>query len=236
VDKVIESPTIAGMAQWIEGATDSGLVMNDDAVETPTCVVPLQTSGSAPPFFCVHPAGGSPLCYVNLASHLGTDRPFLGFQSPGLFGECEPLTTVSEIASHYVNAMKAVQPVGPYYLGGWSSGGPVTFEMARTLERQGDKVALLALLDCGVMESDAGMRDRKSVGLRDMLSGGLLLLKFGSQIGVPLSYRELRMLGQFVGISLPPRLRDVFRGDGKSKLGRFGTLIGEIFRSMEILE
>src|SRR5205823_2243155 len=47
----------------------------------------------------------------------------------------------------YVAALQAVQPVGPYLLGGWSFGGVVAFEMAQQLHAQGQTVALLALLD-----------------------------------------------------------------------------------------
>ena len=56
-------------------------------------------------------------------------------------------TRIEEMASDYLTALRAVQPEGPYLLGGWSLGGIVAFEMAQQLEAQGQKVALLALLD-----------------------------------------------------------------------------------------
>jgi len=43
--------------------------------------------------------------------------------------------------------MREVQPAGPYMLGGRSSGGTIAFEMACQLEAEGEKVAVLALLD-----------------------------------------------------------------------------------------
>jgi thioesterase domain-containing protein len=51
------------------------------------------------------------------------------------------------MASDYLAALRAVQPEGPYLLGGWSLGGIIAFEMAQQLEAQGQKVALLALMD-----------------------------------------------------------------------------------------
>jgi thioesterase domain-containing protein len=39
------------------------------------------------------------------------------------------------------------QPEGPYYLGGWSTGGIYAFALAEELERSGDEVALVALFD-----------------------------------------------------------------------------------------
>jgi len=51
------------------------------------------------------------------------------------------------MAAHYIAAIRAVQPQGPYLLGGWSLGGVVAFEMARILRAEGQTVLLLALLD-----------------------------------------------------------------------------------------
>src|SRR3989338_5574651 len=43
--------------------------------------------------------------------------------------------------------MKTIQPEGPYFLGGYSIGGLIAFEMAQQLHRQGEETALLFLLD-----------------------------------------------------------------------------------------
>jgi thioesterase domain-containing protein/uncharacterized protein YbdZ (MbtH family) len=51
------------------------------------------------------------------------------------------------MAAQYLAEVRAVQPEGPYYLGGYSFGGTVAFEMARQLHKQGHKVGLLAILD-----------------------------------------------------------------------------------------
>ena len=51
------------------------------------------------------------------------------------------------MAAHYIEALRQVQPRGPYFLGGWSFGGLVAFEMAQQLEKSGEEVALLAVLD-----------------------------------------------------------------------------------------
>ena len=52
------------------------------------------------------------------------------------------------MAAHYVSKVRAFQPSGPYCLGGYCFGGNVAQEMARQLEAQGERVTLLALLDC----------------------------------------------------------------------------------------
>jgi amino acid adenylation domain-containing protein len=100
----------------------------------------------AQPFFCVHPAGGNVLCYAELARALGPDQPFYGLQLPDL-EVLGPSPTVEALAAHYVAALAAVVPSGPYSLGGWSLGGAIAYEMARQLRAAGHEIDLLALID-----------------------------------------------------------------------------------------
>jgi thioesterase domain-containing protein len=111
-------------------------------------LVAIQPQGTQPPFFCVHPVGGSPFCYLDLARRLGPEQPFYGFRARDLVASHDPHTDVETMAADYINALRAVQPEGPYRLGGWSLGGIVAFEMARQLQAQGESIATLALIDC----------------------------------------------------------------------------------------
>jgi amino acid adenylation domain-containing protein len=115
--------------------------------QPPTPLAGIQSCGSKQPFFCVHPIGGNVLCYVALARLMGSDQPFYGLQALGLDGEQEPCTRIEDMAAHYIEALRIVQPEGPYFLGGWSMGGVVAFEMAQQLQKQGHRVAVLALFD-----------------------------------------------------------------------------------------
>lgn len=112
-----------------------------------SCVVGLQTSGTCAPLFFVHPAGGSAFCYVPLARSLGQNQPLYGLQTPGLNGERALSNDVRELAACYVQAIRSVQPEGPYHLGGWCVGGVIAYEMACQLQQGGQEVDLLALLD-----------------------------------------------------------------------------------------
>jgi acyl transferase domain-containing protein/thioesterase domain-containing protein/acyl carrier protein len=111
------------------------------------CLVPLRSSGSKRPFFCVHPIGGGALCYAPLARAMNPERPFYGLQSPMLEDRAARPSSIEEMASLYIDAIRRVQPRGPYLLGGWSFGGVVAAEMARRLRARGEAVAQLVLLD-----------------------------------------------------------------------------------------
>ena len=86
-------------------------------------LVPIQPHGERTPLFCVHPAGGTVLCYYELARLLGDNQPFYGLQAPGIEVGREPLTQVEALAEAYLQVICSVQPDGPYYLLGWSFGG-----------------------------------------------------------------------------------------------------------------
>jgi thioesterase domain-containing protein len=105
------------------------------------------SSGDGDPFFCVHPIGGHVLCYVDLARSIGAPRPFYAIEAPGLQGETTPFADIAAMAAHYLEAIRNVQPSGPYWLGGWSMGGTVAFEIAQQLHAQGEEVARLVLID-----------------------------------------------------------------------------------------
>ncbi|HVH12001.1 MAG TPA: alpha/beta fold hydrolase [Longimicrobium sp.] len=101
----------------------------------------------ARPLFFVHAAGGNVLSYAALARRLGADQPFYGLQSRGVEGDEPVHARIEDMAADYLAQLRAVQPAGPYRLGGWSMGGLVAFEMARRLHAAGEAVELLALLD-----------------------------------------------------------------------------------------
>jgi thioesterase domain-containing protein len=94
----------------------------------------------------VHAIGGTVFSYGELARAL-PGRPVWGVQTPAVENGAEPQRDVVAMASEYVAAVQAVDPEGPYLLGGWSFGGVVAFEMARQLRERGREVGLLALFD-----------------------------------------------------------------------------------------
>ena len=114
-----------------------------------TSMVPIQTEGTAVPFFYVAPYMISVLELARLGIELGTDQPLYGFQPQGLDGTSPIHQSIEEMAAHYIVEMKSVQPLGPYRIGGHCAGSWVAFEMARQLEASGDQLDVVLLVDQG---------------------------------------------------------------------------------------
>ena len=110
-------------------------------------LVPIQPQGLKPAFYCVHALGGNVNTYYLLARYLGDDQPFYGLQAPPLHDVTEEDSNIELMAARYVKAIREVQPVGPYRVGGFSFGCFVAYEMARQFRELGEEVALLALFD-----------------------------------------------------------------------------------------
>ncbi len=110
-------------------------------------LVPLQRTGKATPLFCVHPGVGEVLVFVNLARHFTGERPVYALRARG-FGEGElPFASFDDMVQRYVASLRAAQPRGPYALLGYSFGGVVAFEIAKVLERAGERVSLLGVIN-----------------------------------------------------------------------------------------
>ncbi|MFF7446493.1 MULTISPECIES: beta-ketoacyl synthase N-terminal-like domain-containing protein [unclassified Streptomyces] len=102
---------------------------------------PLRATGSLPPLFLVHAAGGPTSVYRQLTERLPAEQPVFGLD------RIEQARTVSDKARRYAEAITATHPKGPVLLGGWSFGGFVAQETARQLTEAGREVGLLVLID-----------------------------------------------------------------------------------------
>ncbi len=146
---LLAEPTVERLARALRG----------EALPAAGPLVPIQPAGGERPLFLVHPAGGNVVSYAALARHLGPGFRVYGFQSRGLEDGELPHGRLEEMADDYLAAVRAIQPEGPYRLGGWSMGGVVAFEITRRLEAAGERVELLALIDSRPPGGDAAAAD-----------------------------------------------------------------------------
>jgi acyl-CoA synthetase (AMP-forming)/AMP-acid ligase II/thioesterase domain-containing protein len=130
-----------------------------------SCLVELQPHGSRPPFFLVHGIGGEVFSFANLARHFDHEQPFYGFRAPPSRDLPAGAKKIEVMAADYLRAMRSVQPRGPYFLGGYSFGGTVAYEMAQQLRQQQQQVAVLAVLDHPAPALPSARAARKLTGL-----------------------------------------------------------------------
>ena len=150
---LFEAPTVAQLADRIRA---------DEPRPAPSSLVPIKSTGHKRPFFYVSPYTISVLEFRHLARSFDPDRPFYGVQPSGLDGHGEVHQTIPEMAVHYVQAMRSVQPDGPYLLGGHCDGGWVAYEMAVQLQEAGEEVGYLGLVDLPAPSIDDPYRNRWS--------------------------------------------------------------------------
>jgi acetoacetyl-CoA synthetase len=110
-------------------------------------LVLLKAGNARAPLFIAHGLGGNVMELTQLGKRIESPHAVYAIQARGLDGEGAPCETIEEMGKIYVEAIREVQPHGPYYLAGYSFGGLVALEIAHQLSQAGEKIALLAFLD-----------------------------------------------------------------------------------------
>ncbi|GAC1472637.1 MAG: hypothetical protein PVSMB5_22620 [Ktedonobacteraceae bacterium] len=132
-------PTIEQLAQSLQEPTEA---------VSRAAILTVQTGQAIRrPFFYLHGdyMGGAFYCF-KLARGLGSEQPFYVLE-PYRFSGLRVPPSFEMVAGTHLEALRAVQPEGPYLLGGFCNGGLVAYEMARQLFAAGQTVDLLVLVD-----------------------------------------------------------------------------------------
>ncbi len=148
------------LSTLVEGATIRHVAqaLREQPVEARSRIAVFHREGTRPPFFFLHGdfnAGG--LYCRNLARALGPDQPLVALHPHGLDGGPVP-ETIEAMAADHLATVRALQPHGPYRLGGYCNGGLIAFELARRLQAEGERVAFLAVLDATAENTRVGPR------------------------------------------------------------------------------
>jgi non-ribosomal peptide synthetase component F/thioesterase domain-containing protein len=128
ITTIFNAPTVEQLADIVRGRAFYDVL------------VPVQTKGTKPPFFMMH----SYLLYQGIPAELGEDYPFYGLRE--LDTDAKDMT-VEQRAAACLEAMRSIQPQGPYYIGAWCAAGPLAVETARQIVVGGGSVAYLVLFD-----------------------------------------------------------------------------------------
>lgn len=110
------------------------------------------------PLYLIADGTGSMATYIHLpplkskAPVYGVDSPFL--RCPERMARAE--TAIQEAAAHIIEAITRQQPTGPLYVGGFSGGGMMGYEVCRQLAAAGRPAAGLVLIDICCPRSSPG--------------------------------------------------------------------------------
>lgn len=159
LSEVLLNPDLKSMNGVIDKRKSSEFI----SINNFPIMFPVQEKGTQTPLFLV--AGAHENHYFNrniikssyeedflryfssLISFLGKEQPIYGFRPKGIFLGEKAHKNVLEMASSYIHELKKVQPKGPYIIGGECVGGMVAIEIANLLNKNGDVVDHLILMD-----------------------------------------------------------------------------------------
>ena len=148
---LFEAPTVAQMSAFVQIGQQAPVKRTHTKSNgQPSYLVELQSGRDNKRVFFFPGGGGTEpefFVYAKLARYVGMDYSFYGLRARGGDGKSEPHRDVEEMAADYIQAIRSVQPHGPYILVGECFGGVAAHEVARQLNAAGEKIALLALMD-----------------------------------------------------------------------------------------
>ncbi|GLH79079.1 hypothetical protein SSBR45G_39880 [Bradyrhizobium sp. SSBR45G] len=123
--------------------------------ERPSALLPLNAPvPGAPPLFCLHGGFGTVFDYAPLARRMEGRRQLIGLQCRSLIAPSFADESLAAMAADYADEIVRAQGRGPYHLIGWSLGGLLACLVAAELERRGEAVEQLALIDSFVPDTD----------------------------------------------------------------------------------
>jgi thioesterase domain-containing protein/acyl carrier protein len=154
-----DGATVRGLALLVERVQDAQRGLRG----LPERIMPINIGAERIALFGIPGSDGYPGSFLHLGRLIDVDQPFYGLESRGLDGAHSPLERIEDIAADHLNAIRQLQPGGPYFLLGACFGGRVAYEMARQLESEGEQIGMLAMLDPSPPFTDSkGQRRRQS--------------------------------------------------------------------------
>ena len=207
-------PTIARLARHIFFDAATRTYRYTSELPRWNCLIPVQPKGTRPPLFFVagyQNADDTLLILSQLIPHFGLDQPIFGFRPRWIENNEHEYHSVQEITEEFAAELRAVQPKGPYFLGGHCVGGIAAAEVARLLMQQGEEVRLMAFIDTE--------RPTKARALRtDVFFFRLRashMLEVVSEILRPKRQSRAQLIGNLVrrkfGIATSPEVREADR-------------------------
>ena len=139
---LFEAPTIGALAALIGKAEEADSSQRNLASHGLVSI----RSGTNTPLFVIHSFDGNVIHYEPLGRIFPEDHPIYAIEAPGLHGL--PMDySVEAMATRYIEQIRERQPHGPYFILGHCFGALITYEIARQLSAQNERMGMVGLLD-----------------------------------------------------------------------------------------
>ncbi|MFZ6658964.1 amino acid adenylation domain-containing protein [Undibacterium sp. TJN19] len=135
LDAFFKHPTVKTMAEFIMFGDETRLWMGGAVV--------MREQGEQRPLFLVHEITGDIFPLFPLSRYLREGIPVYGL--PLTKESCRD--SVPGLAAQHLQAIRKIQPKGPYRVAGHSFGGVLSYEIATQIVASGEEVEFLGLID-----------------------------------------------------------------------------------------
>lgn len=125
----------------------SAEIINRDFNDTSDqLIIPLNSTTATDNIFMIHDGSGEVDGYLELARLLPGHNCY-GIRYSSHFNHFPEALNIKEISESYIKAIKSIQPEGPYRFIGWSLGGVIGSEITSQLEKRGERIECLLVID-----------------------------------------------------------------------------------------
>ena len=159
ISDIVSNTTVQKLASLVcQRMHASSLDCDVDDANIPGGVLLKEGNPDIPPLLLINGV----VEYLELAKALRTERSIYAIFLPEEIDiivngaqstATDSTSSLTSITQLYLSVIKAIQPVGPYYLAGKSFGGIIAIEIARALEHMDHKIAFIGLLDTVVPDA-----------------------------------------------------------------------------------
>ena len=134
-NQIFDNQTIADLAEYIQD--------KESREEEWGYLVALRKTGSENPLFCIHAGGGHVFFYNVLTKYIGAHRPIYALQASGVYAGMDVHHSIEDMAADYIEAIRKVQPTGPYNIMAYCFSAAVGHEMLLQLRKADQHVNLI---------------------------------------------------------------------------------------------